>query len=188
MEEPGIGHHLQILEMVPPVPQLQPRFAPSEGDGESSPGRSRVPARDGHPCEGRNVTPRPQKVGKRDLRSLSPPSPCRQSSCGWVQPCLRVLFSPEKALGLGKITSPNRRCSFTTGRSCKKQVGTACVAEGKCGESRENPREGGLCQPGKQLHQAFGMFFLQLRGWRASRAQWRRHSPGNHLPSPSSTP
>lgn len=136
----------------------------------------------------RNVAPRPQKVGKRDLRSLSPPPPCRQSSCGWVQPCLRVLFSPEKALGLGKITSPNRRCSFTTGRSCKKQVGTACVAEGKCGESRENPREGGFCQPGKQLCQAFGMFFLQLRGWRASRAQWRCHSPGNHLPAPSSTP
>lgn len=171
----------------PPFPSSNLVLHPQRVMGESSPGRSRVPARDVNPCEGRNVAPRPQKVGKRDLRSLSPPSPCRQSSCGWVQPCLRVLFPPEKALGLGKITSPNRRCSLTTGRSCKKQVGTACVAEGKCGESRENPREGGFCQPGKQLCQAFGMFFLQLRGWRAPRAQWRRHSPGNHLPAPSST-
>lgn len=164
------------------VPQLQPCFAPSEGEGNSLLGDlMSLPGK----YEGRNVAPRPQKVGKREWSSISPPYLCKQRFCGWIQPCLGVLFSPEKALGLWKITSPNHHCSFTTGRSCKNQMGTTCVTEGKCGESRENPSAGGLWQPGKQLQSAFGMCFLQLRGWKISR---RGQSSGNHLPAPSSKP
>lgn len=108
----------------------------------------------------------------------------------WLGPALpwRALLSRESFWAVQNHFPQILICSFTAGRSWKTHMGTMCLFEGKHGESRENPGEREFWQPGKQLHRAFGMCSLQLRGWKASGAQWRGHSTGNHLPALSSKP
>lgn len=114
-----------------PVLQIQPHFGPSQRDGESS----LVSARDVHP---RNVAPTPQKVGKREWRSLSPPLPQTLAALSPLAGPARTTRAPrvllrenvEKAAkiparegpgSLGSSSTGPLECSFCSSEDGKPQ-------------------------------------------------------------------
>lgn len=217
MEEPGVGHQLQLTEMVPSAPRHQPHLEPGramvdapqgggEGDLTRLPGMC-IPGilKAGTLTEKLHSpwSPRPQKAENREDGSPAPLSCWRQISHGQIQPHRQHGWKP-RALPWG---APLSRESFRAVKNHfpkivvalspleglkalqKRHRHTVCCWGG-AGKAEPKPGEGGLSP-------AWDAALLALRmlgRWRASRAQGnpcsarRGWSPRTHLPAPCSKP